>query len=84
MHPASPNGQRNALPRKRRERTLRRALEPIPVAGELTRWRIDLIAFLDEITKAIRAGASEAHLKRRLEGLTRALEHRLEEARKSA
>jgi hypothetical protein len=52
--------------------------------AELTRWRIDLLAYLGELEQATRHGASEAHLKRRLEGLARALEHRLEQARRSA
>jgi len=52
--------------------------------GELTRWRIDFLAYLGDLEAITRQGASEAYLKRRLEGLLRALEHRLEQARRSA
>lgn len=61
---------------------------PLSVYGEppdhsgLTRWRRDLLAYLSEAEAAVRNGAGEAHMKRRLEGLVRALDHRLEQARR--
>jgi len=85
MHPASPNGQSSS---RKRIRIPRRAWAPaspeLMLPSELTRWRVDLLAYLGDLELVVRRGAGEAYVKRRLEGLLRAVDNRLEQARRRA
>jgi hypothetical protein len=59
----------------------RRVYRPAP--GELSRWRLELVSALGDCRAAVLGGASEAHVKHRLEGILAGIDYRLEQGRRA-
>jgi hypothetical protein len=54
---------------------------PETAARQRDRWRVDLVAYLEECRKAVIQGASPAHVRHRLAGMLTAVDHHLEAMR---